>query len=306
MGVKTDPVDEGSDDDLLVLDAPDDDTDAEAGEAPGAEDGDGEVSADDGAEAAAEAEADEVVVTIGDAQPADEEPEARAPEWVRDLRKTNRELVRKLRERDAEFERLKGAPAQPAAVVPGEKPTLDGCDYDGDKFAAELEAWHSRKQQADAQAAQARRADDEARTAWQAKLDNYGKAKAALKVRDYEDAEAAAQEVLSVVQQGVILNGASNPARLVYALGKNPTKAKELAAITDPVKFAFAAAALETQLKTTPRKSAPPPERRLSGSATGASATMGTNRKLEALREQGHKTGDMNAYFEAKRKLQSK
>ena len=301
MGVKTDTDDTGTDDDLMVLDEPGDDgTDAEPGETLGAEDGDAEGSAD-----GAQPE-EEIVVTIGDAQPADEEPEARAPEWVRDLRKTNRELVRKLRERDADFERLKGAPAQPAAVVLGEKPTLDGCDYDGDKFAAELEAWHSRKRAADDQAAQAKKADDDARAAWQSKLADYGKAKAALKVRDYEDAEAAAQEVLSVVQQGVILNGAANPALLVYALGKNPAKAKELAAIADPVKFAFAAAALETQLKTTPRKSAPPPERRLSGSATGASATMGTNRKLEALREQGHKTGDMNAYFEAKRRLQSK
>jgi hypothetical protein len=301
MGVKTDPVDDGDDEDLMVLDAPDGDTDAEPGETPGAEDG-----GDEGPAVEAEAEADEVVVTIGDAPVEQEEPEGRAPEWVRDLRKTNRELVRKLRERDAEFDRLKGVAAAPATVTLGPKPTLEGADFDGDKFAEQLEAWHARKRQADEQAAAVQRQEDEARAAWQVKLTAYGAAKAALKVRDYEDAEAVAQETLSVVQQGIILNGAKNPALLVYALGKSPAKAKELAAITDPVKFAFAAAEVETQLKTTPRKSAPPPEQRLRSSAAGASATMGTNRKLEALREAGLKSGDMNEYLAAKRKLAAK
>ena len=303
MGVKTDPDDTGTDDDLMVLDEPgDDDADADTSETLAAEDDDAEGSADEGAAD----EADEVVVTIGDEQPAEQEPEGRAPEWVRDLRKTNRELVRKLRERDAEVERIKGAGQQQAAVVLGEKPTLESCDYDGEKFAEALEGWHDRKRQADAQAAQARQAEDQARTAWQAKLDTYGKAKAALKVPDYDDAEATLQDTMSVVQQGIILNGADNAAHVVYALGKSPAKAKELAGITDPVKFAFAVAKLEMSVKITTRKTAPPPERQVRGTVAGAAATMGTNRKLEQLREEGRKTGDMTAYLTAKRKLTAK
>ena len=48
----------------------------------------------------------------------------------------------------------------------------------------------------------------------------------------------------------------------MYALGKNPKKAKELGEITDPVKFAFAVAKLETQLTVTSRKQVPPPEKK--------------------------------------------
>jgi hypothetical protein len=62
--------------------------------------------------------------------------------------------------------------------------------------------------------------------AWQAKLDGYGKAKAELRVKDFEDAEAVAQELFNVTQQGVMLQGADNPALVVYALGKNPKKAR--------------------------------------------------------------------------------
>ncbi len=310
MGVKTDPDDTGTDDDLMVMDEPGDDDDADTSETLAADDADAEESADEGDAGAegegAEAEADEVVVTIGDEQPAEQEPEGRAPEWVRDLRKTNRELVRKLRERDAEFERLKGGTQQPAAVVLGEKPTLESCDYDGEKFAEALEQWHDRKRKVDEQAEKARQAEEQARTAWQAKLDTYGKAKAALKVPDYDDAEATLQDTLSVVQQGIILNGADNAAHVVYALGKSPAKAKELAGITDPVKFAFAVAKLETTLKITPRKTAPAPERQVKGTVAGAAATLGTNRKLEQLREKGLETGDMTAYYEAKRKLAPK
>lgn len=305
MGEKPDPDDAGTDDDLTVLDDPaDGDTEAEAGDPPGDDDAEGS-DAEAGDEAGAD---DEVVVTIGDEKPPEPDQDSRAPDWVRELRKTNRELVRKLREKDAEVERIKGSAQAPAAaVVVGEKPTLEGCDFDGDKFAEQLEAWHDRKRQADQQAAEAKRAEDHAKAAWQAKLDTYGKAKQSLKVADYEDAEAAVQDTLSVVQQGIIIQGAENAAHVVYALGKSPAKAKELAAITDPVKFAFAVAKLETILKVTTRTKTPPaPEREVRGSVAGAAATMGTNRKLEQLREKALETGDMTEYLAAKRKLKAK
>jgi hypothetical protein len=56
-----------------------------------------------------------------------------------------------------------------------------------------------------------------------------------------------------------MLQGADNPALVVYALGKNPKKAKELSEIKDPVKFAFAVAKLEKELKVTNRRAAPHP-----------------------------------------------
>ena len=72
---------------------------------------------------------------------------------------------------------------------------------------------------------------------------------------------------------------------------KNPAKAKELSSITDPVKFAFAVAKLEAQLKVTPRKAPPPPERAVRGTAPVSGTVDST---LERLREEAARTGDMS------------
>lgn len=257
------------------------------------------------ADTAAEVESDEVIVTIGDEQPqpADEE-EARAPAWVKELRKQNRELTRVVRQKDAEIAGLKGSTAaKPAAVEVGPEPTMEGCDFDAEVYARELKAWMGRKTQAEQQQAEERKQQEAAQTAWTQRLDAYSKAKAALKVPDAEDAEAAVQDALSVVQQGVILNGAENPALVVYALGKNPAKAKELAAITDPVKFAFAVAKLETKLKVTPKKTAPPPERVVSSAVPGAS---GAPADLKRLEDEARRTRDYTKVLEYKRRNRAK
>lgn len=298
---------EQQDDDLVVIDEldtaggdtehDDDQHDAQgAGETPDGEGADTEAGAADG-------EADEVEVSIGDEQPEsdDEAQHAAAPAWVKDLRKQNRALVREKRELEARLA-AKSAPADaPGTVVVGAKPTLEACDFDAERFERELEAWHSRKLQADELQRKQEAAEQGARAEWQKKLDAYGAAKAAMKVRDFEDAEDIARDSLSVVQQGLILNGAENPALLVYALGKNPKKARELAAITDPVKFAFAAAKLETQLKVQPRKTAPAPERAVRGTAPVTGAADNT---LDRLRAEADKTGDRSkvaAYLRSKR-----
>jgi len=179
---------------------------------------------------------DEVIVSIGEESPPTEE-QAHAPEWVRELRKSHRELQRQNRELQA---KLQVQPTEIKPVVIGAKPKLEDHDYDADKYEEALTGWFERKRQADDVNAKQETEVMNQQKAWQAKLDGYGKAKAELRVKDYEDAEAVAQEVFSITQQGVMLQGADNPALVVYALGKNPKKAKELAEIKDPVKFAFA------------------------------------------------------------------
>ena len=253
----------------------------------------------EGSTAPEEEAEDGVVITLGD-EPiaAADDEEARAPQWVRELRKSNREKDRRIRE----LEQKVATPpaAAPADVVVGTKPTLEACEYDAEKFEAQLEAWHTRKREADDQQRRKEDAEKAARADWQGKLDAYGKAKTALKVKDFDDVEEAARDTLSVVQQGVIINGAENAAVLMYALGKNPKKAKELAAIADPVKFAFAVAKLEAQLKVTPRKTAPLPERVVRGSAP-MTGTVDTT--LEKLRAEADRTGDrskVSAYIRQK------
>lgn len=240
---------------------------------------------------------DEVVVTIGEESPPSDEDDSKAPEWVRDLRKSHRELQRENRELRAKQEKGNN---EPAPVTVGEKPKLEDFEYDAEKFAAALEGWHDRKRAADDATAKQQETEKAAKAAWQVTLDAYGTAKAKLKVKDADEAEAVVQEHLTVTQQGVILAGAEHPALLIYALGKNPKKAKELASIKDPVKFAFAVAKLEMQVKSTPRKP-PPPEPVVIGSAPKTGAV---DSQLEKLRAEAEKTGDHSkvaAYKRAQR-----
>jgi hypothetical protein len=234
-----------------------------------------------------ESESEEVVVSIGeDAPPAEEE--VRAPEWVRELRKTNREKERRIRELEA---KLSATTTEIKPIVTlGPKPKLEEYDYDADRFEQAIDQWHDRKREHDREAEQALQSEQQQQKAWQAKLDDYGKAKAELKVRDYEDAEETVQQILNVTQQGVVLQGCDNPALVVYALGKNPKKTAELAKLTDPVKFAFAVAKLEKELKVTNRRAAPAPERVVSGTGRSSGAVDST---LERLREEAARTGNM-------------
>ena len=229
---------------------------------------------------------EEVVVSIGEEAPPPEE-HTPAPEWVKELRKTNRELQRQNRELQA---RVQAAPPETKPVVIGNKPKLEDHDYDADKYEEALTNWFDRKRQADEVNAKQEAEVMNQQKAWQAKLDGYGKAKAELRVKDFEDAEEVAQQVFSITQQGVLLQGADNPALVVYALGKNPAKAKELAEIKDPVKFAFAVAKLEKDLKVTNRRQAPAPERIISGTGRSSGAVDST---LERLREDAARTGNM-------------
>jgi hypothetical protein len=247
---------------------------------------------------------DELTVSIGDEPAPEPEDDRGAAPWVRDLRKTNRELVRKQREQEALIAQLRGQGQQadkPATI--GEKPTLEGCEYDPDRFESELLSWKERRDTVEAEKRKQEDATKKAQDEWNGKLAAYERSKQALKVRDFEDAEEVVLSTLSITQQGVILSGAEKPELLVYALGKNKAKAAELAAITDPVKFAVAIGKLESQLKVQPRKSAPPPERVISGAGKGLVMNAAA---LEKLREHAHQTGDMTAYYAAKRKMNSK
>jgi len=255
-----------------------------------------EQEVDEPVEAVEAEEPDEVVVSIGEEEPQQQQEEqAHAPEWVRELRKTNRELKRQNQELQGRLQQT--APA-PQAVSLGKKPTLEDHDYDAEKFEQSLESWYDRKRQVEEQQARQDAELQNQNRVWQSKLDSYAKARAELRVKDFEDAEAVAQELFSVTQQGVMLQGADNPALVVYALGRNPKKAKELAEIKDPVKFAFAVAKLEKDMKVTNRKSAPPPERVVTGTGRVSGAVDST---LERLREEAARTGNMTKVIQYKR-----
>lgn len=246
---------------------------------------------------------DEVVVLIEGESPPQEEEEAveEAPKWVKELRKTHKEVVRKNRELEEKLKTLEKPKAEEPVVL-GAKPTLRDYDYDDEKFEAALEAWHDRKLKASAQEAEKQKQQKATQDAWAAKVEAYNKARTALKVRDYDEVAANAGEVLNATQQGIIVAGSENPALVVYAIGKNPKKAAELSKIQDPVQFAFAIAKLEGQLKVSNKRSAPPPEKVVSAGTGRSSGSVDST--LERLRAEAEKSGDYSkviAYKKSKR-----
>lgn len=242
----------------------------------------------------------DLVVSIGDEKPEETEETRRAPEWVRELRKSHREAQKENRELKAKLEELSSPELK--SMDPGKKPTLEGCDYDSSAYEKSLSEWYEKKREHDASLAEQRAEREREEKEWKSTLDSYGVKKSELKAKDFDEVEMTVQDALSVTQQGMIVSGADNPALVVYALGKNPEKLKELASITNPVKFAFAVAKLETVLKVN-RKSTPPPEKSINGTGRVASTTEQT---LERLRAEARKTGDFSKVTAYKRKIQSK
>ena len=295
MNIKAEEIDEETITDAFEAEEPEAELEDEAEEVSDDEDSDTEAEADD-------ADEDEgfVAVTIGEeAPPPEDEETERAPEWVRDLRKQYREEKRRNKELQEQLAKTTGATK---AAELGEKPTLEKVDYDTERYEKELAAWYERKRKHDEVEA-ARQAEAEtAEREWKQKLEGYQSAKATLKVRDYDDAEEVVQDAFNVTQQGMILQGAENPALLVYALGKNPKRAKELASIKDPVKFAFAVARLETQLKVTKRKASSKPDPKITGTGRVSGAVDST---LERLRADAERTGDYSKVFQYKKQKRS-
>lgn len=237
----------------------------------------------------------EIVISIGEEELVADEEVAKAPQWVRDLRKASREKDRRI----AELEAAQQAKAAPVEQTLGPKPTLESCGYDEEEFEAKLTAWHDDKRQHDKAADEARKAQEDADRAWQTKLADYETGKTKLGVKDYDDAEDVAKELFSDTQRGIVIHGAANPALLTYAIGKDRKRAEELAKIKDPVQFAFAVAKMEAQLKVTNRtRTVPAPERTISSTGSLAASVDGT---LDRLRAEAERTNDYSKVMAYKR-----
>lgn len=233
----------------------------------------------------------------------EEEEDTAAPAWVKDLRKAHRETQKKNRELQ---QKLEAVQAEPVAQVPTpdqlRKPKLEDFDYESDKFEEALGNYYKDKRKAEE--AQARQQEElqKQQAEYQEHLNRYAKAKTELKLKDYDEAEEVAVEMFDDVQQEVIVKYAKNPALAVYAIGKNSTRAKELAAIKDPVKFALAVNELESKLKVNKRKSKPLPE----GKVRASGKKAGVDSTLERLEKEAEKTNDRTKIAAYKRQLRAK
>lgn len=250
----------------------------------------------------------EVIITLGEeAPPADEEDQAHDPVLVKKLRKEVRHRDREIKRLSHELEEKKTPKeAKPEAM---QEPTLDACDYDEKKYRDQLFVWKEQIDLEKAQSEKIKQQEQSANQSFQERVSAYNEAKAKLKGVDFEEAEAIVNEVFSKTQIGIILDCAKSPEKVIAALGKHPLKAKELAAISSPARYAAAIGALETELKVIPKKSPPPPEVVVGKGSAKMSGAVDSN--VERLRnkaiEQSRKTGvydatEIHRYNMSKRK----
>jgi hypothetical protein len=233
---------------------------------------------------------EELIVTIGEETPPQEETdEKRAPEWVRNLRTKAREQERELRE----LRKLRDGVEQQKQTQLGPKPTLEACDYDADLFERRLDAWKERKAVADRQQAEAREAEAKLQEHFNSKFETYNARKkevAAKHFRDFDEVEETVLHALNDTKRGLLLAHAKDPALFFYAIGKKEQVLQNLAKMENVAEFIWTAAQVERDLKITSRKPSSAPEKSVKGSAS----TVGSDKRLDQLYDEAARTGDLN------------
>lgn len=187
--------------------------------------------------------------------------------------------------------------ARPAAIEVGERPTLESCDYDEDRFHSEIDAWTDRKLAAAQQDRDApRTAEDEAR----ADVERYEASISKLPYADAAEMVAKARAGLTPAQEFMLSQACRDPGKLLHALGRHPQKLAELVGVRNPAKFIAKAVTLEANMKSGTRRQAPQPERIPRGNA----APKGVDKEEARLEKEAERTGDrtqLQAYRRQKR-----
>lgn len=250
-------------------------------------------------ELSSEDDDEQISVSIGDdGEPDDDKPDSGVLKEVRKAYERSQKKNLKLQQRLEELEK-----AQTVSMKlpdPGPMPTIEDCDMDTVKHKERMNEWYQAKLRFDTEQASQKEKQEKIQQHYQAKIQAYDTKKRELKVPDYEIAEATVLEALNVTQRGILIQASENPALLMYALGKNPNKLQEMAALRDnPVKFAFEAGKLEKDLRITKRKPKTEPEKTLDSSGNA----IGSQINLDRMRDDVAKTHNINKNLEIRRKM---
>ncbi|MFJ5981964.1 phage capsid protein [Enterobacter cancerogenus] len=216
---------------------------------------------------------EEIPLTEEDDDHVDGQP---APQWVKDLRKNNREKDKELRELRRQLEQVQSRPAeqqpqQQTDVIPP-KPTLESCDYDEEAFEQAVTDWHENKIRVEQTKQQQQRQQQENIQKFQQRLQQHNERATKLPVKDYRETEEIVRRELPVIQQEILIHAADEGSELIaYALGKNPQLRQRVAAETDPIRAAFLLGQISKQVSLAPKpKKAIKPEPEVRGGGADA------------------------------------
>lgn len=215
---------------------------------------------------------EEIPLTEEDDDHVDGQP---APQWVKDLRKNNREKDKELRELRRQLDQIQTKPAeqqQPQSDAVPPKPTLESCDYDEAAFDAALTDWHEKKGRAEQSKQQKERQQQEHIQRFNQRLQQHNERATKLPVKDYRETEEIVRRELPPIQQEILIHAADEGSELIaYALGKNPQLRQRVAAETDPIRAAFLLGQISKQVSLAPKvKKAIKPEPEVRGGGADA------------------------------------
>ena len=225
-------------------------------------------------------------ITFGD------EPEN---ENFADVRRFAKDKAREAAELKRQLAELQDK-ARPAPVDVGPEPTFEGCDYNEELFSAELKDWYSKKAAAEKQKAEIAKPDEELQQKFQAKVETFRTGVATLAFDDAQETVDGTCKVLNVAQQAAIVKAVKDPAKFMYALGRNPEKLASLAEHNDLAEFIADVVRLEMNMTTRKRPAADKP---VSGNASPS--TPSSDKAEAKLLQRARETGDYDAYYAHKR-----
>lgn len=197
---------------------------------------------------------EEIQLTEEDDDHVDGQP---APQWVKDLRKNNREKDKELRELRRQLEQIQTKPAEQqqlqSDVIPP-KPTLESCDYDEVAFEQAVTDWHEKKSRVEQSKQEQQRQQQESLKKFQQRLEKHQERATKLPVKDYRETEEIVRRELPVIQQEILIHAADEGSELIaYALGKNQQLRQRVAAETDPLRAAFLLGQISKQVSLAPK-----------------------------------------------------
>lgn len=216
-------------------------------------------------------------------------------------------LVKHLREEIRKRDAIIAERPSPQKVELGPKPTLAGCDYDEERFEAELDTWKAREGEAKQQQTAAEQQSQKVRQEFEQREQAYvaQKAKLPFPPEVVEEREQVVRSTLNQVQMATITMVAEDSALTVQALGRRPDLLAAFSKTENPLKLAYELGKIDAKgLKVMPKRQVTAPEEIAQGSG---SVSLGkVDKHLERLEREADASGDRSKVIAYKREQRLK